>query len=151
MIFQAKFSWFLLVFIVIGLPFTSYGNASHYTNTWAVHIPNADQENVNEIAQRHGMINLGQVGAVLRKIDEYFLLILLYVLNKGSIYKLFLFSYRRLARLKDIIIFNIALTREECDEKLQHTLRNYPGSLRFVVLYCLWINLVLNICRCRGW
>lgn len=33
----------------------------HYTNTWAVHIPNIDQEKVNEIARRHGMINLGQV------------------------------------------------------------------------------------------
>lgn len=33
----------------------------HYTNTWAVHIPNVGQEKVNEIARRHGMINLGQV------------------------------------------------------------------------------------------
>ena len=49
------------MFIFIGL--RVYGNASnHYTNTWAVHIPNVDHEKVNEIARRHGMINLGQVG-----------------------------------------------------------------------------------------
>jgi hypothetical protein len=61
MICYAAFCRIFVVFIFIGL--RVYGNASnHYTNTWAVHIPNVDHEKVNEIARRHGMINLGQVG-----------------------------------------------------------------------------------------
>ena len=50
--------------LLVCVELRAYGNASssHYTNTWAVHIPNVDQEKVNEIARRHGMTNLGQVG-----------------------------------------------------------------------------------------
>ena len=34
----------------------------HFTNSWAVHIDNGDLEAVNNIAQKHGFINQGQVG-----------------------------------------------------------------------------------------
>jgi hypothetical protein len=60
MVFRADIRCVFVVFLFIKV--VVYGNASsHYTNTWAVHIPNVDQEKVTEIARRHGMINLGQV------------------------------------------------------------------------------------------
>lgn len=34
----------------------------HFTNSWAVHIDNGDLDAVNDIAQKHGFINQGQVG-----------------------------------------------------------------------------------------
>lgn len=34
----------------------------HFTNSWAVHIDNGDLDAVNNIAQKHGFINQGQVG-----------------------------------------------------------------------------------------
>lgn len=57
----------IFVFLICVVFIPTYGNeaSSHYTNTWAVHIPNVDQAKVHEIARRHGMINLGQVGFLL--------------------------------------------------------------------------------------
>ena len=56
----------IFVFLIC-VELRAYGNeaTSHYTNTWAVHIPNVDEAKVHEIARRHGMINLGQVGFLL--------------------------------------------------------------------------------------
>ena len=60
MALRAGIFYVLLVFISFQL--VRVGNAvTHYANTWAVHIPNVEPEKVNEIARRHGMINLGQV------------------------------------------------------------------------------------------
>ncbi|XP_028416477.1 LOW QUALITY PROTEIN: proprotein convertase subtilisin/kexin type 5-like [Dendronephthya gigantea] len=65
MIFLTIVRKVFLVCIFIQLRVGSDASSSqYYTNTWAVHIPNVDQEKVNEIARRHGMINLGQVGTL---------------------------------------------------------------------------------------
>lgn len=37
----------------------------HFTNSWAVHIDNGDLDAVNNIAQKHGFINQGQVGTYM--------------------------------------------------------------------------------------
>ncbi|KAL9969268.1 hypothetical protein ACROYT_G021464 [Oculina patagonica] len=36
----------------------------HFTNSWAVHIDNGDLDAVNNIAQKHGFINQGQIGSL---------------------------------------------------------------------------------------
>ena len=66
MIFRGDVRCVFVVFIFITV-WVSSNASSHYTNTWAVHIPNADQEKVTEIARRHGMINLGQVNFKMYK------------------------------------------------------------------------------------
>lgn len=50
----------------------------HFTNSWAVHIPQVDEETVKEIARRHGMINLGQV---FYSHNLYFCLIITHLLR----------------------------------------------------------------------
>ena len=76
-----------LVFTFIGIQVYDGNASSHYTNTWAVHIPNVDQENVNEIARRHGMINIGQVGLKLCKIWVYTLTIISRIPRYTVLYK----------------------------------------------------------------
>ena len=124
-----------LVFTFIGIQVYDGNASSHYTNTWAVHIPNVDQENVNEIARRHGMINIGQVGLKLFKIWVYTLTIIsrMRLYTKASLCEDMLkIFYTRLDRWRATIILNTALIRDECDEKPWNTLQNCPGSLRFV-------------------
>lgn len=37
----------------------------HYTHTWAVHIPNGDENNTaNAVAKDHGFVNTGKVSAI---------------------------------------------------------------------------------------
>ena len=42
---------------------TSALEPKEYTNSWAVHLPNADHEKASLVAKRHGMVNLGQVSS----------------------------------------------------------------------------------------
>lgn len=39
-------------------------NKVHFTNSWAVHIENGDHKIADEIAEKHGFINYGQVSWV---------------------------------------------------------------------------------------
>ncbi|XP_037942856.1 furin-like protease 1 [Teleopsis dalmanni] len=36
------------------------GSAKHFTHTWAVHIPNADDETAHQVARDHGFVNMGK-------------------------------------------------------------------------------------------
>ncbi len=140
MFLHASVRRIFFVFIFIGIQVYDGNASSHYTNTWAVHIPNVDQENVNEIARRHGMINMGQVGLKLCKIWVYTLKIIsrIRLYTKASLCEDMLKFHTRLDRWRVTIILNTALIRDECDEKPWNTLQNCPGSLRFVDFYCLW-------------
>ena len=59
---------FAIVLILLRLNCSSalHGKrSSHgYSNSWAVHISNGDDEKANKIAKRHGMVNLGQVSVI---------------------------------------------------------------------------------------
>ena len=53
---------FLLAWFVLAYSNEESDDDIHFTNSWAVHIENDDIEAVNDIAQKHGFVNQGQVG-----------------------------------------------------------------------------------------
>ena len=62
----------------------------HFTNSWAVHIDNDDLDAVNNIAQKHGFINQGQVGtyentATLSKMQRFENVLSDFVFTKASL------------------------------------------------------------------
>ena len=60
---QASVVVFLLAWFVLANTNEESDEDVHFTNSWAVHIDHDDIEEVNDIAQKHGFVNQGQVGA----------------------------------------------------------------------------------------
>lgn len=59
---QASVVVFLLAWFGLATTNEESDGEVHFTNSWAVHIENDDFEAVNNIAQKHGFVNQGQVG-----------------------------------------------------------------------------------------
>ena len=134
---------FVIVLILLRLncPSALHGErSSHgYSNSWAVHISNGDDEKANKIAKRHGMVNLGQVSVIHQPMLSHNAIhkrvYTQYVrMNRVSICMTLPFnsSLSRSDRWKGYTTFNTLLTRDEWDGK---SLSEHRGSLENLRLY----------------
>lgn len=67
---QASVAVFLLAWFGLATANEESDDEIHFTNSWAVHIDNGDLDSVNNIAEKHGFINQGQVGTSYGATDD---------------------------------------------------------------------------------